>query len=50
MHDRLEEPEDGKTTLAGVKLHVRVGEDTVVTRVTVPANLFRPVTVMEEPP
>jgi hypothetical protein len=36
--------------LVGVKLHVSVGADIVVIRVTVPANPFWPVTVMDEPP
>ena len=42
--------DDGNVTLAGVKLQVSVGAEIVGVKVTVPANPFKPPTVMTETP
>jgi hypothetical protein len=41
-HDRLELLDDGKVTLAGIKLQVSVGADIEAARLTVPAYPFKP--------
>jgi len=46
VHDRAEVPEVPRTTLVGVRVHVRPAGATEDDRATVPANPFRLVTVI----